>query len=270
MTGSFQMNRPALLIVLALAAGLAGGFASQVFLSPAPDAGAGTSGLSPAPTGSAANAVDADRVETLELELASLQTVVSTLERQLQERRSIGPAGSSPEGAGYAGLAPAPGIPGDEDLTTDNLLDYRIEAVIDQREQAEEDARDERRAEERVRRMDRQMERLTAELGLDEYQAIEMRKALTMSDEKRSEFFTNMRESGAWDREAMREGMSEIREYTNEVLSSVLTSDQLSTYQTMEQDSFRGFGGGGPGGGGSRGGGGGGGRGGGGGGREEF
>ena len=138
----------------------------------------------------------------------------------------------------------------------DPAFEETVLEVLEGREEAQRRERDERRAEQAKERMDRRMERYAEDLGLDAYQTQEMGRILSESEGKARAFFTELRESGNWDREEMRTTMTEMREGTMDQLSSILSVDQLGQY---EESSSRSMWGGGRGGGGrnSRGGGGG-------------
>ena len=126
-------------------------------------------------------------------------------------------------------------------------LETLVLDVIDEKEQREEEARRLRREEVMQERLAQRVARLGEELGLSPYQEQEMLTVLTTESAKRDACFTEMRETGAWDRDAMREAMGELRQETMTSLGTVLTPDQLQRYEESEGD--RGFGRGGFGGG---------------------
>jgi len=74
--------------------------------------------------------------------------------------------------------------------------------VIAAKEQREREARDERRREQEAERMEARIADLTEKLGLDGYQAGEMKRILTDEQTARNEFFQKMRENESWDRDA--------------------------------------------------------------------
>ncbi len=134
--------------------------------------------------------------------------------------------------------------PGNQPLAAafhDPAFEETVLEVLESREEAQRRERDERRALQAEERMDRRMERYAEELGLDAYQTQEMGRILSVSEEKARAFFTELRESGNWDREEMRTTMTEMREGTMDQLSSILSVDQLSQY---EESSSRNWGGG--------------------------
>ena len=122
--------------------------------------------------------------------------------------------------------------------------------VLDQKEEREEAARRERREQARAERLDLRMGELTEALGLSPYQADEMRTILAGESARRDALITQMRESGDFDRRAMRESMETVRGEVHGALETVLTPEQLDAYQALD----RGPGRGGPDGGGRRGG----------------
>ena len=148
-------------------------------------------------------------------------------------------------------------------------LETFVLGVLDQKEEREEEARRLRREEARVERLTRRMEELTAELGLSPYQQDEMMAILNDEAARRDTLISAMRETGDFDRRAVRESMETLRGETRMSLETVLTPEQLQQYEDSEggRGGFRGPRGGRPdsggGGGGSGGGGNGGGQGGG-------
>ena len=129
--------------------------------------------------------------------------------------------------------------------------------VIEGKEQREREAREERRREQAEERMVARIADLTEKLGLDGYQAGEMKRILTEEQGSRDTFFREMREDGSWDREAIRDGMGGIRDTSLGQLEQVLLPGQYTQYVEQESRGF-GFGGFGRSGGSSSGGGGGG------------
>jgi hypothetical protein len=77
---------------------------------------------------------------------------------------------------------------------------------------------------------------------------------LAEASSNRTEMFRELRDSGDWDRDAMRNSMTSMQEQTNTSLEGILSSTQMDTYLS-EQESQRGNWGGGRGGRGGRGGG---------------
>jgi len=133
------------------------------------------------------------------------------------------------------------------DMPSGTGFDAMVGAVIEQRDQAEAAARDERRQERQQQQIDERAKALAAELGLDSVQTDQLAKAMLGSSEARNAMFQEMRESGNFDRDAMRSGMEDIRAKEVTELQNFLTPTQVEQYQ--EQSSgFGGFGGGGRGG----------------------
>jgi hypothetical protein len=129
--------------------------------------------------------------------------------------------------------------------TGSEQLESLVLNVLEAKEDRERAERDERRREALEARLDERLADLTEKLGLNTYQAGELKRVLTSEQEARDTFFAEMRETGTWDREAMRDGMEEIRTTTRTELQTVLSAGQYEQY--VEQDtgfgSFGGFGG---------------------------
>jgi len=126
--------------------------------------------------------------------------------------------------------------------TAPGLETYVLD-VLDQKEAQEEAARLQRRETARQERLRQRVDDLTQELGLSGYQSQEMLTILTDESTRRDTIFTEMRESGDWDRRAIREKMGGIRDETNTALGDVLTPDQLDRYHQLERGDFGGGGG---------------------------
>ena len=126
----------------------------------------------------------------------------------------------------------------------DPAFEETVLEVLESREEAQRRERDERRALQAAERMDRRMERYVEELGLDAYQTQEMSRILLDSEQKARAFFSELRESGNWDREEMRTNMTEMREGTMDQLSSILSVDQLGQYEESSSRNRWGGGGG--------------------------
>ncbi len=185
----------------------------------------------------------AQRVQGLEGTLAGMEAALDGLRTELADRRRepMAPpvAAEGRRGGRRGGPEAATGFAPEEE--------ERFAAYLDKVEEAKKDERQAQEAERREERMARRMERYTNELGLDGYQSQEMSRIMSEADEKRSTYFTEMRESGSFDRESIRETMHEMQGSVNEQLGQVLTEGQMSDYEAMQEDSRRGWGGGGSG-----------------------
>lgn len=151
----------------------------------------------------------ADRVAGLERELALLRSEVAGRRRLDQPP----PAVNLDPGA----LEP--------------ILDEAMGAFLDERQAQEEAERRAREEQRRQERLSRQMERWQEQLGLSDAQAADMQTILTEAETKRNAFFEEARESGNFDREAMRSSMTRFQEELNVALGGILTTDQFAAYQ---------------------------------------
>lgn len=228
------MNR-FLLLLLVAAGGFAGGALSHFLLPAAP---AGPVATAPVLPESPAVPEEAGRVARLEGEVAALRAALNSLELSVLERREVA-AADAPGSSSDPQRHPASTEP--DGFVPDGFLDDRIGAVLEERERAREMDRQARWQAAREQRLARQVERLSEALGLDDYQAGEMSRILQEADDARLETFTAMRESGDFDRVAVRESMRAIRAESIEALQLVLTPQQLEQYESM-QDDFGGFG----------------------------
>ena len=107
-----------------------------------------------------------------------------------------------------------------------------VVGVIEEREDTQRKKREERRIEQAKKRMDSRMERYTEDLGLSNYQAVEMGRILLEQENKLHSYFRGFRESGGPpDHEDIRNLIGEVREETQEQLFPILSADQLSRYE---------------------------------------
>lgn len=193
-----------------------------------------------------------DKYRSLEARNASLEATVESLELQVQSLANRREAIASPAEVSVpeddAKYASAEAVP----YTLEEEMRFRayVENLEKQKEEERELEREERRQEQLVRRVDR----LAEDLGLDDYQKGEMVKVLAQSEQATRDYFAKMRESGDWDRDAMRAGMADLNEKTNQALGAFLGPDQLTKYQESNTGFNRFFGGGGRGGDSARGG----------------
>ena len=104
--------------------------------------------------------------------------------------------------------------------------------VIKEREDAQRQKREERRIEQDKKRMDSQMKRYTEDLGLSNYQAVEMGRVLLEQEEKLHSYFRGFQENGGPpDHEDIGNMIEAVREETQEQLFPILSADQLSRYE---------------------------------------
>jgi len=116
-------------------------------------------------------------------------------------------------------------------VATASFQDDVVE-VIKEREDTQRQKREERRIEQAKMRMDSQMKRYTEDLGLSNYQAVEMGRILLEQEERLHTYFRGFRESGGPpDHEDIRNMIGEVREETQEQLFPILSADQLSRYE---------------------------------------
>lgn len=232
------MSKP-LLLLSCLAAGAAGGVLTLVLFD-----GRAVEPARPAPSPGVPG-VDArleTRLEDLERQIQGLAAGQSVLADQLQARaretvQEVGaPPAQPPAKNLYAALDGDPGF--------DALVEARVQSVIDAREDAERQERETREAQRREEWTKARVARIAEELGLTEFQQGEMTRILNEENAQRSKVFQDLRDSGSFDREAVSASMREINAKTEVELSTVLTPDQLSRYQEMDDDGPRFFGGG--------------------------
>jgi hypothetical protein len=123
-------------------------------------------------------------------------------------------------------------------------LTESMRQVYDNIRAEEREERDRERAEFQERQMNERMERYTAALGLDKYQASEMRVILTGEQTRRDEMFASARETGEW--MTVRDTMRTLRDETQAALGNLLSPTQLAQYDEMDGGGrgFGGFGGG--------------------------
>jgi uncharacterized membrane protein YgcG len=231
---------------LIFAVGLAGGLVGSTLMSSpsaAPDgASAGDSG--------AALSAGADLgtvLDTIQADLAMLTQEVALQGNQMSsmDTRLAGVQTSQAKtrAAGGAAMDPLAGLdPGE--MPSGMGFDAAVNAAIEKREADEAATRDADRTVRREERLDREMEKWTTELGLSTDQASQMKTILNDTTKARTDFFTEMRESGTMDRELMREKMTEMGDSQNEQLGNVLDATQMATYTESSANSgFGGFGG---------------------------
>jgi len=232
--------------------GLLGGVVGALVISPAPSSEPNTS------TEASAGASVEKQLELIQEQLDGLSRSVdlhgSTLSQLEDSQKNIAQdmaeslaKGVLPDGTPLQmpmNMGDLPAGPG---------FDTMVAAVIEQRDQEEAAARDQRRQEAQAQQIEERSKRLAEELGLDAVQTDQLAKVMTETNDARNAFFQEMRENGTWDRDAIREGMDNLRVEESEKLGDFLTPTQLEQY-SEQSSGFGGFGGGRRGGGGGGGG----------------
>ncbi|MFT5122931.1 MAG: ribosomal protein S24E [Kiritimatiellia bacterium] len=126
-----------------------------------------------------------------------------------------------------------------------NIWTQQMGAYEAQKEVEEEARREERRQEEEARREERNQERLVRlkdELQMNDDQTQRLSIAQATFRTSMQTAFQEMRDSGEFNRDAMREKMEGMRDMHNEIVGQFLAQDQLDAYVEKNQSSF-GFGG---------------------------
>lgn len=244
--GSILAMQTGPLLAVALLGGFAAGSVGGMLFSPAGPA----DGQDPLLIEAAGGASDGDLVDkyrALEAQHAALQASFDSLEltvEGLANRREavIEAAPSTDVEADTSAYADREAMP--YTLEEEMRFAAYLENLEKKKEEEEQLERERRRQEQMVRRVDR----LAEQLGLDAYQKGEMQRVLSESEATTREYFAKLRESGEWDRDAVRTGMEELNQKTNDQLAGFLTPDQLTQYQESNTGFNRFFGGGGRGG----------------------
>ena len=246
---STDRNTP-LLAALVVAGGLIGGWVAVTLGSP-DSSGESQASLPAATTNNAAWSDTSESVDKLTRSVEALQVEMDLLRADLDRGlRSTPKDAGGPAGASRRELA-APPSPSSAPA---EVSAAQLNALLDQREERETAQRRERDAERRQDRIDRQMDEWRDTLGLNDAQTHDMGLILAEASSNRTEMFRELRDSGDWDRDAMRNSMTSMQEQTNTSLEGILSSTQMESYLS-EQESQRGNWGGGRGGRGGRGGG---------------
>lgn len=227
--------KPALVIVLALLAGLAGGTVGSSLLAP--------ESSSAAPIQDDANAslesVSDEVTESLQAQIRELQGKILELEKNQMEvstaRATLPRETRENEEETFASNGPDPSSIPASFSTGDPNFDHRVMAVLEAKEEQERQERRQREEERAQRRMEERVQRYREELGLDDYQTQEMARILTDADNQRRDYFNQLRANrdmgGDWDRESIREQMTALNENTNTQLSSILNQEQMTKYE---------------------------------------
>jgi len=234
-------------LLLGLGSGIAGGLLGGLLIfSPpsAPPAESGSGGLASAPGDPARD--PGKRLTALESEMETLSMIVNDLQSHFQERREVAPVDVEADGPlASAGPQAPPG--GQEDqVDYGSYFDQRVEAVLQQREEEQQKEREQRAQQFREQRIEQQVAQLTEKLGLDDYQAGELKTVLTTEDQERTAFFRELRSTGVFDRQAIGEKMRSLRDETYKTLAPVLGQEKLKGFKEFNARNSNFFGGGGP------------------------
>lgn len=233
---------------LIFAVGLTGGLIGSMLMSSPTAASAGTSAdgssaemVADSDFGATLSTIQAD-LDMLTQEVALQRNRMSSLDTRLagvqSSQSEVRVAGGAASEELLAGLDPG-------EMPSGMGFDAAVNAAIEKREADEAATREADRAVRLDERLDREMERWTSELGLSADQASEMKTILGDTTKARTDFFTEMRESGTMDRELMREKMTELGETQSEQLGNLLDATQMEKYTESSANSgFGGFGGG--------------------------
>ncbi|MFQ5748873.1 MAG: hypothetical protein ACE5H3_05365 [Planctomycetota bacterium] len=234
-------------LLLGLGSGIVGGLLGGLLIfSPAsaPPAESGSGGLAAAPGDPASDA--GKRLTALESEMETLSMIVNDLQSRLQERRAVAQVDVEADGP-LAAAAPQESASGQEDqVDYGSYFDQRVEAVLQQREEEQQKEREERARQFREQRIEQQVAQLTEKLGLDDYQAGELKTALTREDQERTAFFRDLRNTGNFDRQAIGEKMRSLREETFKALAPIMGPEKMRGLKEFNARNSSFFGGGGP------------------------
>jgi hypothetical protein len=229
--------------------GLAGGIVGSMVLGPSGGTADSADG-GQAQTVLASDSELSGVIESIQGDMAQLGSEISQQKSVLQSLDARLANIQTLQGDGLVGgtglnADPLAGLDQSE-IPSGNSFDAAVNAAIEKREADEAAERDAQRAVRREEQMERRMENYVTELGLDAAQADQMKKILLDGDKARTDYFTELRESGNMDRQAMREAMTELTDTQNEQLGNVLNPTQMEQYSEMASSSrFGGFGGGG-------------------------
>ncbi|MCH2101180.1 MAG: hypothetical protein MK209_04605 [Planctomycetes bacterium] len=235
------------ILAVALLGGFAAGTVGGMLFSP-PAGESADEPLLASVSGDSGSGELVDKYRALEARNASLEAAVDALELQVQSlanrREAVAAPVESVESENEAKYASAEAAP----YTLEEEMRFR--AYVDNLEKQKEEERELEREERRQEQLARRVDRMAEELGLDDYQKGEMNKVLAESEQATRDYFAQMRESGEWDRDAMRTGMADLNDKTDQALGAFLTPDQLDKYQESNSGFSRFFVGGRDGGGG--------------------
>ncbi len=193
-----------------------------------------------APASQSLNEEDQETMERMSRYLESLQVEMDLLRADFDRSEREAPSMAANTSGGRREVGAPPAIfsgPAPE------VSEEQLSAMLDRRDaekEAERRTRDDQRRKERI---DRRMERYQESLGLSDAQTYDMGQIIAEADAARSNLFSEMRESGNWDRELIREQATAMNEKTNTALSGILSTTQMDSY-LAEQENSRGFGGG--------------------------
>ena len=223
------------IVLTAIVAGAAAGMGTNVLMAPTEPDTADTSAVTP------------QKFDALKRELAVLEDEQMVIQQRLQSLQlevlsasSRDPVDSRPQPI-LAGLDDMVQL--QRDVADLNLKLASVEGeggplLIEQVNSALESIRDEEDQKRREDREDREeqrreelLERLTEELGLDNYQQGQMGNLMTNMDTKRDEILQGARESGGWD--GMRESFTAMRDEAMTSMGNFLTPSQLTSLEEM-------------------------------------
>jgi hypothetical protein len=234
-----QIGQTFLIFAVGLAGGLVG---STLFSSPTAASDSTSNGGNGQEL--AINAEFNTALDTIQADLAMLTQEVALQRNQMSsmDTRLAGVLASQAESRAavvgqavdpLAGLNPA-------EMPSGMGFDAAVNAAIEKREADEAATRAAARALQLEQRLEREMKRWTEELGLSADQASQMKTILNDTTVARTEFFTEMRESGTMDRELVREKLTELNDTQNEQLGNVLDSSQMEKYTESTANTFMG------------------------------
>lgn len=234
------MTKNSTQVLLILLGGFVGGLAGNVLTGD----GASNPITITADAGDAvmdANSVEmANRLQQVEGSMAGMKATLDDMRIQMADRRREPLPSEELRGGGGPGNSRG----GAASLGPEGEFEDRVSSFLDEREEGKAQERREQEAERRAQRVERRIERYAERLGLNDYQSQEMGRLMTEADEKRTAYFVELRESGDFDRTAVREAMHEMSAGTNDALAQLLDSDQMAEYEAMQSEGRGGWGGG--------------------------
>ena len=231
-------------VLLILLGGFVGGLAGSALMGGSPDTPEPMISVDAGQAGMNDLSVElVDRLQNVEGSMAGLRATLDDMRAQLADRRreplppvDIRNAQGGDSRRATRGSSANFGPSGE--------LEERFSDFLEEREVQKAEERLEQEADRRAQRVERRIERYAERLGLNDYQSQEMARIMTNADQKRSAYFVELRESGDFDRTAVREAMHEMSAGTNDELAQLLDSDQMSEYESMQSESRGGWGGG--------------------------
>jgi periplasmic protein CpxP/Spy len=219
--------RAPLLILVGLVAGLIGGIAGAVIMTPSSDA-----------------VVNAGPPSDRMARLDDLEAELSRLREQVRQWELAPPMAMAPGSATIPGeteaTAPAAsaasGLPIQEAELKEKILD-----VVAEREESEREARSRMRTEMEAQHTADTLKRLTEELQLDAYQAEQLAAILAARREAMGKFrekmFAGMQDANQVDRQALRDEMQKVRAESDQQVKDLLSPDQYTKYEEISSQS---------------------------------